>query len=257
MEQKIRSVIIEDEHKSLLTLRTLLERYCPEIEVVGTAGSVEAGIRVLKEVGPDLVFMDIAMPDGDAFDLLNRYGKVDFEIIFVTAYNDFALKAFEFSALHYLLKPISYKELQDAVNRFQRLRSPVSMEERLEILNRTLQNHFDKISLPSNDGLIIVEIEKIMRLEASGNYSTVFMDNGETIVVTKTLNQFEEILTGLWFVRIHNTHLINLKYLKKYQRGQGGVVTMQNGIALTVSRTRKNEFIECLKTMSLTMGQTI
>ncbi len=256
METRIRTIIIEDEHKSLLTLQTLLERYCPEVVVIGTGNCVEAGLRVIQELAPELVFLDIAMPDGDAFDLLNRIGKVNFEIIFITAYNDFALKAFEFSALHYLLKPINYRELEDAVQRYLKIRPLNNVQPRLEILNRTLKNHFDKISLPSNDGLIIVEIQDIIRLEAAGNYSTVFLTSGESIIVTKTLNHFEEILSGLSFVRIHNTHLINLKYVKKYQRGQGGTVTMYNGTSLAVSRTRKNEFIEGLRNLSLTIGYT-
>lgn len=257
MEGTIRTIIVEDENKSLLTLRTLLERYCPQIKVIGTGNCVEAGIRVIEELKPELVFLDIGMPDGDAFDLLNRIGKVEFEIIFITAYNDFALKAFEFSALHYLLKPINYIELQDAVQRYLKIRPITNLQSRLDILNSSLKSHFDKISLPSNDGLIIVEIQDIVRFEAAGNYSTVFLSHGDSIVVTKTLNQFEEILTGLLFVRVHNTHLINLRYVKKYQRGQGGVVTMNNGTQITVSRTRKNEFLEGLKNLSLIMGNTI
>lgn len=257
MEGTIRTIIVEDENKSLLTLRALLERYCPEIKVIGTGNCVEEGIRVIEELKPELVFLDIAMPDGDAFDLLNRVGKVEFEIIFITAYNDFALKAFEFSALHYLLKPINYVELQDAVQRCLKIRSVSDIQSRLGILNSSLKSHFDKISLPSNDGLIIVEIQNIVRFEAAGNYSTVFLSQGDSIVVTKTLNQFEEILTGLFFIRVHNTHLINLRYVKKYQRGQGGVVTMNNGTQIAVSRTRKNEFLEGLKNLSLTMGNTI
>jgi two-component system, LytTR family, response regulator len=256
IEGKIKTVIIEDEQKSLLTLKTLLERYCPEVGVIGTGNCVEAGIRVVEELKPELVFLDIAMPDGDAFDLLNRIERVDFEIIFITAYNDFALKAFEFSALHYLLKPINYMELQEAVQRYLKIRPVNNIQTKLAVLNSSLKSHFDKIGLPSAEGLIFEEIQEIIRFEASGNYSTVFLRNGECIVVTKTLNQFEEILNGLNFVRIHNTHLINLRYVKKYQRGQGGTVTMNNGTILSVSRTRKNEFIDGLKTFSLTMGNT-
>jgi len=254
MEGKIRTIIIEDEHKSMLTLQTLLERYCPEVLIIGTGNCVEAGIKVIEELKPELVFLDIAMPDGDAFDLLNRLEKVDFEIIFITAYNDFALKAFEFSALHYLLKPINYRELEDAVQRFLKIRPVNNIQPRLDILHRSMKNNFDKISLPSNDGLRIVEIENIVRMEAAGNYATVFMSSGESIIVTKTLNQFEEILSGLTFVRIHNTHLINLQHVKRYQRGQGGTVTMQTGTEITVARSRKTEFVEGLKNFSLTMG---
>lgn len=257
MEGKIQAVIIEDEPKSLLTLESLLERYCPEVKIIATAGSVEIGLHVMAENSPELVFMDIAMPDGDAFDLLNKIGHIDFEIIFITAYNDFALRAFEFSALHYLLKPIHYLELQAAVQRFMKVRSYDTLRTRLDILNNSIKNHFDKISLPSNDGLTIVELKEIVRLEAAGNYSTVYLANEQSIVVTKTLFQFEEILDGLNFIRIHNTHLINLDYVKRYQRGQGGTVTMNDGTQLAVSRGRKAEFIDALKTYSLTMGNAM
>lgn len=257
MEGKIQTIIVEDEPKSLLTLQSLLNRYCPEVNVIATAGTVESGLQVLEKFSPELVFLDIAMPDGDAFDLLNRIGQVDFEIIFITAYNDFALKAFEFSALHYLLKPINFQELQSAVRRFMKIRDRDNIGSRLDVLNNSLKNHFDKISLPSSDGLTIVELKDIVRLEAAGNYSTVFMANNQSMVVTKTLYQFEEILEGLNFSRIHNTHLINLAYIKKYQRGQGGIVTMNDGTRITVSRSRKNEFINALRAYSLTLGSTV
>ena len=142
MEGKIKTIIVEDEYKSLLTLQTLLQRYCPEILVIGTGNCVETGVRIIGQLKPDLVFLDIAMPDGDAFDLLNRIGKVEFEIIFVTAYNDFALKAFEFSALHYLLKPINYVELQDAVQRYLKIRPVSDIQSRLDILTNSLKSRF-------------------------------------------------------------------------------------------------------------------
>lgn len=257
METIIKTVIVEDENKSLLTLQTLLERFCPEIQVIGTGNCVEAGIRVIEELKPELVFLDIAMPDGDAFDLLNRIEKVEFEIIFITAYNDFALKAFEFSALHYLLKPINYRELQNAVQRYKKIRPVTYIQPRLDVLNSSLNSHYNKICLPSNDGLIIFEIQDIERFEAAGNYSTVYFAKGESIIVTKNLNQFEDLLNGLDFVRIHNTHLINLQYVKKYQRGQGGLVTMTSGTEISVSRTRKEEFLRRLKNHSLTMRNSI
>ena len=254
MEPRIRTVIIEDERKSLLTLETLLERYCPEVEVVGSGRNVEEGIEILLSLKPDLAFLDIAMPDGDAFNLLNRIGKVEFEIIFVTAYNDFALKAFEFSALHYLLKPVNYKDLQQAIQRYLKVKPDRSIQSRLNVLQHNLHNHFDKITLSGMEGLVIVDIQDIIRIEASSNYSLVHLVNKETLVVSKTMSQFEEILRDLQFVRIHNTHLINLKHVKKYQRGQGGMVTMDNGTQLAVSRSRKNDFLAGLKEMSLTLG---
>jgi len=254
MESKIRTVIIEDEHKSLMTLEALLKRYCPEVEVVGSGRNVEEGIKTLVNTKPDLAFLDIAMPDGDAFDLLNRMGKVDFEIIFITAYNDHALKAFEFSALHYLLKPIHYADLQQAVQRYLKVRPDRTIQSRLDVLNHNLGNHFDKITLSGIDGLEIVDIQEIIRIEAASNYSLVHLVNKDSLVVSKTLSQFEEIMKDLHFIRIHNTHLINLRHVKKYQRGQGGMVTLDDGTQLSVSRTRKSEFLASLKSLSLSIG---
>ncbi len=257
MESKIRTVLVEDERKSMLTLETLLQRYCPEVEIAGMARCVEEGLSVIKDTNPELVFLDIAMPVGDAFDLLNRHGSGNFLIIFITAYNDYALKAFEFSALHYLLKPINYLDLQAAVQRYLRFKPDNSLQSRLDILNQSLRNHFDRISLPSSDGLIIVDIREIIRIEAASNYSLVYLLNGDNIIVSKAVSQFEEILTGLNFMRIHNTHLINLNYVKKYTRGQGGMVTLSDGTHIAVSRSRKNDFLEALKGLSLTIGMPI
>jgi two-component system LytT family response regulator len=254
MEQKIRTVLIEDERKSMMTLETLLERYCPEVEIVGTGSNVEQGIKVLNDSHPDLVFLDIAMPDGDAFDLLNRLGKIDFSIIFITAYNEYALKAFEFSALHYLLKPVNYMDLQQAVQRYQKTRPGDSIQSQLQVMNHNLQNHFDKITLPGSDGLEIIALRDIIRIEAASNYSMVYLTNKDTLIISKTMNQFEEILRNSNFIRIHNTHMVNLEHVKKYQRGQGGMVILGDGTQLAVSRSRKNDFLERLKSHSLTIG---
>jgi len=254
MEKKIRTVLIEDERKSMMTLETLLERYCPEVEIVGTGKNVEEGVNVLTEKHPDLAFLDIAMPDGDAFDLLGRLGKIDFAIIFITAYNEYALKAFEFSALHYLLKPVNYMDLQHAVQRFQKIRSGNTIQSQLEVVKHNMHNHFDKITLPGNDGLEIIALRDIIRIEASSNYSLVYLTNKDTLIVSKTMNQFEDILKESNFIRIHNTHMVNLEHVKKYQRGQGGLVILDDGTQLAVSRSRKNDFLESLKSRSLTIG---
>ncbi len=254
MDSKIRTVIIEDERKSLLTLQTLLERYCPEVEVIGAGRSVEEGIRVLESLKPDLAFLDIAMPDGDAFDLLSRINKVSFEIIFITAYNNFALKAFEFSALHYLLKPINYLDLQVAIQRYKKIRPEENIINRLEIMNQSLKKKYNKISLTTSEGLLFIEISDIIRIEASHNYSLFYLSNKECIVVTKSSNHFEEMLRDLNFVRIHNAHLINLRFVSKYNKGQGGSVILSDGTELGIARSRKSSFLETLRSYTLGMG---
>jgi len=243
---KIRTVLVEDERKSMLTLQALLQRYCPEVSIVGMGNSVQQGIRVINDLNPELVFLDISMPDGDAFDLLSSIDDIGFEIIFVTAYNEYALKAFEFSAIHYLLKPVSYIDLQEAVKRFTHLKSDLQIKERIQILNQSLQNNYLKISLPTQEGLIIVEINSILRIEASSNYSIFHLVENESIIVSKPLNHFEDIFKDLNFQRIHNTNIVNLKYIKKYQKGRGGLVSLTDGTQVPVAAARKNDFLAAL-----------
>jgi len=240
---KIKVILVEDEKKSLLTLSKLLETYCPEVQIIGTACDVAEGVDIIPKLHPDLVFLDIAMPDGDAFDLLNQLPHVDFEIVFITAYNDYALKAFDFSALHYLLKPVSHAELIESVKRFEKNHHDSRMTERIQILNQSLNSNFVKISLPTNDGLIILEIDNIIRIEADSNYCQFFLNNGKSVVVSRTLNHFEKVLSELNFFRVHNTHMINLKYVTKYQKGRGGLVVLTDGSSVGVSATRKKDFL--------------
>ena len=247
----IRTVIVEDERKSLLTLQSLLQRYCPDIEIVGTAESVKEGLETIPQVNPDLIYMDIAMPDGDAFDLLGQLDHIDFEIVFITAYNEFALRAFDFSALHYLLKPVNQNDLIETVSRYQKIRGDLQIEERIQILNESLQNNFAKISLPTNEGLTILEIDTIVRIEASSNYCQFFLNDGSTLVVSKPLSHFEKILEELNIIRVHNTHMINLMYVKKYNKGRGGSIILKDGSQIGVSASRKKEFLYQLNQVSV------
>lgn len=240
---RIKTILVEDEKKSLLTLHKLLENYCPEVQVIGEAGSVHEGLEIIPSLNPELVFMDIAMPDGDAFDLLNNLDYIDFEIVFTTAYNEFALKAFDFAALHYLLKPVNHIDLIEAVNRFQRTRAELLINERISILNQSLHNNFVKISLPTIDGMIILEIEKIIRIEADSNYCQFHLTDETSLVVSRSMNYFENILADLDFFRVHNTHIVNLKYVRKYHKGRGGLITMADGSQIAVSASRKKDFL--------------
>lgn len=242
----IQTVLIEDEKKSLKTLETMLGRYCPEIEITGTAGTVHDGKQTIEKLNPDLVFLDIAMPDGDAFDLLNSLDVINFEVIFITAYNEFALKAFHFSALHYLLKPINHTDLVEAVSRYQRNHSKSRVDERIEILNQSLHSNFARISLPTLEGLTILEIEHIIRIEADSNYCQFHLDDGSALLVSKPLSYFEDLLHELNFFRVHNTHIINLNHVRRYNRGRGGMIILTDGSQITVSAHRKKEFLQRL-----------
>ncbi len=247
METKIKAVIIDDEKKSILTLSKLLSKYCPEISITGTAENVSEGTRIINELRPELIFLDITMPDGDGFDVLQLVDYHDFEVIFITASDQFAIQAFEFSALHYLLKPINYKELQDAVNRFIKLRKSNLIKEQVDVLKKTLNNEHQKIILPSSEGLHIIDLDDIIRCEADDNYTHFILTEGKKLIVSKTLSVFEKILSDLHYIRVHNKHLINLKHIKRYVRGKSGYVIMNDESYVNISESKKNEFLVKLK----------
>lgn len=251
----IRAVLIDDESKSVLTLNRLLERYCPDVSVVGVAHSVKSGILCIEEHQPDLVFLDIAMPDGDGFEVLEKVNYSDFEVIFTTAFNEFALKAFQFAALHYLLKPISFRELQEAIDRFKNSRGDMGLSEKIRVLYESLNNQHKKIILPSSVGLRVVELNTIMRCEANGNYTQFFLDGGEKLLVSKTLNNFEEILSDMNFCRVHSKHLVNLNFVVHYVKGRGGHLILSDEKQVDVSESKKKEFLVRLKSLARTLPE--
>ena len=241
--QKIRSLIVEDEKRSQETLFKLLAQYCPEVEVVAAAATVAEAIEQINQEKPALVFLDISLPDGDAFRILESFTPIEFEVIFVTAFNTYATRAFEFSALHYLLKPINYLELQKAVGRFTGRHNFEEFRKKIEVLDKNLNNHQNKIILPTADGLEIISLEDVIYFEANHNYTNCYLKSKDFIMVSKPIGTFESSLSDINFVRIHSKYLINLKYVKKYKRGLGGSVLLINGTEINVSKSRKTEFI--------------
>jgi two-component system LytT family response regulator len=247
MSEKINAILVDDERNSLLTLEKLLQKYCPEVNVIGKAQNVEEGIKVINDKKPDLVFLDIAMPDGDGFEVLEKVSHKLFEVIFTTAYDQYALKAFEFSALHYLLKPINFKELQEAVARFEKVKSEEDFDDKIKLLKENLARQQNKIILPSMEGLNIIELDDIVRCESDNNYTIFHLTSGKRLVVSKTLNNFEKLLADKDFYRIHSKHLVNMKYIKKYVKGRGGYVVFEDGSHADVSAGRMKEFLTHLK----------
>ena len=247
MDDTIRAIIVDDEKKSILTLNKLLDVYCPHVKVIGTAQTVSESIETINFLKPDLVFLDISLPDGDGFDVLENVDHRSFEVIFTTASDKFAIKAFEFSAIHYLLKPINLKELQHAVDRFEQVRGDNMLNEKVNILKDSLNKNYKKIILPSVEGLILKDLDDIIRCEADSNYTIFFFTNKEKLLISKSLNNFEKILTDIHFCRIHNKHLINLKYVERYIKGKAGYVVMQDGSHPYESESRKADFIDSLK----------
>ncbi len=247
MTSLIQAVLIDDEENSLEALSILLQRYCPDVQVAGTAQTVESAIQLIDTIKPELVFLDIALPDGQGFQVLEDVEYTGFEVIFTTAYDQYALKAFDFSALDYLLKPISTEKLQQAVDRYSKIRKEANFGDRVSVLREGLSNRNERIILSSMDGFDVYKIADIIRCEANGSYTTFFIKNGQRIVTSKTLNNFERLLTDLSFVRVHSKHLINLEFVKKYVSGRGGYIVFEDGSQIDVSERKKKEFIMRMK----------
>jgi two-component system LytT family response regulator len=253
----IRSVIIEDEAKSQKLLKNLLHTYCPDVEVISMADSVDSGIQAINEYKPDLVFLDIILKDHDAFELLAKLDQTSFEIIFTTAHHEYAIKAIRVSALDYLLKPIDVNDLERAVDRVKRkIESQESGRLNQPLVNfienqRNVNLNSHKIGLPTLQGLNFVQIKEIILCKAEGNYTNIFM-TADKILVTRTLKDFEELLADYNFLRIHRSYLINLDHIEKYDRahqsaeGDGGCVTLKNNIHVPVSRDRRKGLLNFL-----------
>jgi two-component system, LytTR family, response regulator len=242
----IRAIIIDDEHDSRTTVANILMNYCNNISVVGQAANVNDGLSLIARKKPDVIFLDIQMPDGTGFDLLERIKKVDFQIIFVTAFDKYALRAIKFSALDYILKPVDPHQLIEAVEKIRK--KPLGFDEISQKLKILLRNKdgFERMSLPTLEGFKFVNIKDIVRCESESNYTWFYLNSGEKTLVTRTLKEYEEILSHLNFFRIHQSHLVNLKYIDRYVKGDGGTVVMVDGAEVEVSRRRKEGFLKAM-----------
>jgi two-component system, LytTR family, response regulator len=240
------AVIIDDEAANIGILRKLLSGFCPDVNVVAEATDVRTGINVINQHKPSLVFLDIEMPYGNAFDLLDQLMPVDFEVIFITAFNEYALKAFKYSALDYLLKPVNIDELKIAVVRAADRINTKNSNAQLNNLLQNLQKKNDflrKIALPSKEGVLFVAVEDIIRCEASGAYTHFFVKGVGKIISAKNIKEYEEMLPEEIFFRIHHSHIININEITKYHRGRGGHVEMKDGAFIDVAVRRKDQFL--------------
>lgn len=247
-------VIIDDEINGRETVRQYLSFYCDDVEVIGEANSVESGVELLSKQTPDIVFLDIQMQDGTGFNLLEKLPQRNFKVIFVTAYDQYALKAIKFSAADYILKPVDPDEFVDAVQRVQAelatQQENQTSDNRLdELLTISKKNDFTKVGLPTSSGIQFVKVDDIVRCEADGSYTQVFMSTGERIMVSKNLKIYEDLFSGNSFLRVHKSHLINISYIDKYMNtgGDGGSIAMADGSVVEVSRRKKDELLSMLK----------
>jgi len=245
----IRAIIIDDEEKARKTLSDSLSLYCKNINVIAQADGIKTGLNTIEKHSPDVVFLDIMMTDGSGFDLLELLPSINFDVIFVTASDKYAVKAFQFSAVDYILKPIKPQELLRAVGKLKESIGVEAINKKLEVLLSN-KNNFEKIALPSIDGLCFVKIDDIVRCESAGNYTAFFMNSGEKVIVTKLIKEYEEMFSPLTFYRVHKSHIINFKYIKKYSKGDGAFVIMNDGTKIEVSRRRKDGFVSALQIYS-------
>jgi two-component system LytT family response regulator len=241
----MKAIIVDDEEGARRSLETLLHTYYPEVKILEQCTNVPKAVLAIKQHQPDVVFLDIEMPEFSGFELMNFFDVVNFEIVFVTAYSEYAVQAFECSAVDYLLKPVQVEKLKAAVEKAKTKVNSQSMKQRLEVLQQNFQcEGFSKIALPVSDGLLFIEVSNISMLQAEGAYTHVFLADGTKILVSKKLKFFEDLLTKRRiFFRIHRSHLINLNFIKKYSRLET-YIEMDNGISMPVSKERKKDFEE-------------
>ena len=222
----------------------MVVNYCEGVEVVSIAGGVAEALKALKEHQPQLVFLDIELPDGDGFQVLEKAPELNFEVIFTTAYNQYAMRAFKFSATDYLLKPIDIEELPAPRHPQTGKNDAASRIEALLQNMREPQPKLKRIVLPTSNGFTVVSPENIIRCESDRNYTFIFLKDGRKILVSRTIKEYEEMLENHDFFRIHQSHLINLRYLNNYTLGRGGYVELTDGSTLDVSARRKSDFLK-------------
>ncbi len=246
----IRSIIIDDEDDGRTALRLMLERFFPEIEVAGICGEPHQGIMAIEQMQPDLVFLDIQMPQMSGFDLLKHFSPVKFEVIFVTAHDQYAIKAIRFSALDYLLKPVDIDDLKTAVDRAkERIEKRISPDNHIQSVFNNLQHKSGKIerlAIPTLEGIELFDTDDIIYCKAEGSYTSIMLRDGKSQVVSRNLKEFEGMLNDSGFCRVHHSYLINTKHVKKYVKGDGGYVIMTHDLKVDISRRKKDEFISLL-----------
>lgn len=238
---KLNAIIVEDEANSREILRNYLAKYCPTVNIKGEAATIKDGLALIEGNGLDVVFLDVEMPFGNAFDLLDRLPDRNFETVFVTAYNQYAMDALNAHAAYYLMKPISIDELIKAVDYVTEIR-----EKERAIGDRVLTPKFNKvegkITLPQQDGFQVLDVADILYCKADDNYTEIYLEK-QKILISKTLKYFEEALVDYAFARIHKSYLVNLNEVVKYKRGKGGSVVISNGKELMVSASRKKDLL--------------
>jgi two-component system LytT family response regulator len=250
----LKAILIDDELKSRDNLRQLLLTYCPNVAIIAEAGSAVEALQLIRELNPDLVFLDIEMGEVSGFDLLKLLnGQQNFEVIFVTAFDKYGIQAVKACAIDYLLKPINILELSNAVEKAIIQINPKKENERLKELVANIDRGDDeqKIAIPLSDKIEFLAINKIIRLEAEGNYTHIYLDNKKQYLVCKTLKEYQELLENHNFIRTHQSHLINFRRISAYVKTDGGYIAMEDGSQVPISRQKKDEVLSRIMKVKL------
>ncbi|MEO5905843.1 MAG: LytTR family DNA-binding domain-containing protein [Saprospiraceae bacterium] len=244
----LKAIIIDDELNGRIALKQKLKDYCPTVEVLAECENGKEGIDLIQKCQPQLVFLYIQMPVMDGFEMLLSIPDKNFHLVFTTAYDHYAIKAIKYAAFDYLLKPIDIDELKLTIDRLTQHPTPGITNKKLETLEQNLltKPFLNKIAIPSQEGLLFFDINHIVHLEAQSNYTMIYFDDHSKLMASRTLKEFEDILPADVFFRPHNSHIINLQFIKRYLRGDGGQVEMKNGSYILVSRRKKDEFLKAI-----------
>jgi len=242
----LRAIIIDDEPNAVLSIELIITEYCTDIEIVGKAHSAVSGKKQILEKNPDFIFLDVDMPRGSGFDMLEMLPEINFDIVFVTAYSDYAIKAFKYSAIDYILKPIDIDDLLNSIEKIKKRRQNKNISNvNYDVLLQNIKSKSPKtIAIPNLSGIDFVDVDKVIRLKAEGSYTKIYIKDQDYILASKNLKEYQELLSEDDFFRPHNSHLINLANVKRYIQKDGGYIEMSDGSVVPMSRRKKELFLE-------------
>ncbi|MGD2035889.1 MAG: LytTR family DNA-binding domain-containing protein [Bacteroidales bacterium] len=247
----VKAIIIDDEPKIVSTISSLVGEHFADLEIVSTANDMATGLRAISEYDPDILILDINLPDGTGFDLLKQVDLPRFKLIFITAYEEYAIRAFKYSAIDYLVKPIQPNELIEAINRAKNLKQKEDQQLKLSALLENLNegNSMKKIVLRTADNIHLVKTEDIIRCESDSNYTFFYLTDGRKILVSRTMKEFAELLKSAGFLRVHQSHLININHIDRYAKADGGAMIMKDNSSVPISHERKSYILKHLESL--------
>ena len=248
----LKTLIIDDEKNAREAIAKIAEQYCDNISIIGYAEDVESGVKAIKKYNPDLVLLDIKMPDGTGFDILQQIDNINFSTIFITAFNEYAIKAFKFSAIDYLLKPIDVDEFKSAIEKVEKAKEQQNTKLKLDVFLENINNiskEVKKIILKTSDSIHLINVNEILRCESDGNYTKFYFTNQSPIMVSKNLKEYYDMLKDYQFFRPHQSHIININFIKRYHKPDGGYLIMQDDSNVPVSTRKRDELMKIFESI--------